>query len=61
MQLLLETSPLFQVTKIKCIWGKYIYIEAIQITSSSGMSYTNIYHNDCYLLFTVICFQISYE
>ena len=46
------------VTKRKCIWGKYIYIEAIQITSSSGIYKTNIYHNDCYL--GLFCFQISY-
>ena len=30
------------VTKIKCMWDKYIYIEAIHITSSSGMYRTNI-------------------
>ena len=30
------------VTKINCIWGKYIYIEAIQITSSTGI-YKTIY------------------
>ena len=45
------------VTKRKCIWGKYIYIEAIQITSSSGIYKTSIYHNDG--KFTVICFQVS--
>ena len=26
-----------------------IYIEAIQITRSSGIYQTNIYHNDCYV------------
>ena len=45
------------VTKIKCIWGKYIYIEAIQITSSSGIYKTNIYHNDCYLRLYVFKFH----
>ena len=47
------------VTKTKCIWEKYIYIEAIQITSSSGIYKTNIYHNNCYL--GLFCFQISYD
>ena len=52
-------------TKINCIWGKCIYAEAIQITSSSGIYKTNIYHNDSYLrLFEKRkwqSFQISYE
>ena len=47
------------VTKIKCIWGKYIYIEAIQITSSSGIYKTNIYHKDCYLQLFVFKFHMS--
>ena len=47
------------VTKIKCVWGKYIYIEAIQITSSSGMYKTNIYDNDCYLRLFVFKFHIN--
>ena len=46
------------VTKIKCIWGKYIYNEAIQITSS-GICQINIYHNDCYLRLFVIKFHIT--
>ena len=39
------------VTNIKRIWGKYIYIEAIQINSSSGIYKTNISY---WFLFTVI-------
>ena len=31
-----------------------IYIEAIQITSSSGIYKTNIYHNDYYLRLFVV-------
>ena len=31
------------VTKIKCIWSKYTNIEAMQITSHSGI-YKNLYH-----------------
>ena len=44
---------------MKCIRGKYTYIEAIQIASRSGIYKTNIYHNDCYL--GLFCFQISYD
>ena len=47
------------VTKIKCIWDKYIYIEAIQITSSSGIYKTNIDHNDCYLRLFVFKFHMN--
>ena len=47
------------VTKIKSIWGKYIYIEAIQITSSSGIYKTNIYHDNCYLQLFVFKFHIN--
>ena len=47
------------VTKKKCIWGKYIYNEAIQITSSSGIYKTNIYHKDCYLQLFVFKFHMS--
>ena len=32
------------VTQIKCIWDKYIHIEAIQTTSSSRIYKANIYH-----------------
>ena len=37
------------LTKIKCIWAKYIYTEEILITKSSGIYEINIYHKDCYL------------
>ena len=47
------------VTKIKWIWGKYIYVEAIQITSSSGIYKTNIYDNDCYLQLFVFKFHMD--
>ena len=47
------------VTKIKCIWVKYIYIEAIQITSSSGIYKTNIYQNDCYLQLFIFKFHMN--
>ena len=47
------------VTKRKCIWGKYIYIEAIQITGSSGIYKTIIYHNDCYLQLFVFKFHMN--
>ena len=37
----------------------YIYIEAIQITSSSEISNTNTYHNDCYLRSFVFKFHVN--
>ena len=47
------------VTKTKCIWSKYTYIEAIQITSSSGIYRTNIYHNDCQLRLYIFKFNMN--
>ena len=37
----------------------YIYTETIQITTSSGIYQTNIYHNDCYLLLFVFKFHMN--
>ena len=39
--------------------GQCIYIEAIQITSSSEIYKTIIYHNDCYLQLFVFKFHIN--
>ena len=47
------------VIRIKCIWSKYISIEAIQITSGSGIYKTNTYHDDCYLRLFVFKFHIT--
>ena len=45
----------YLTTKIKYIWGKYIYIQEIQITSSSGLYELNyMYHNECYLRVLII-------
>ena len=41
------------------MWIKYIYIESIQITSSSETYQTNIYHNDCYLQLSVFKFRMN--
>ena len=37
----------------------HTHIEVIQITSSSGIYKTNIYHNDCYLQLFVFKFQMN--
>ena len=47
------------LTKLNCIWDKYICIEAIQIISSSGIHKTDIYHNGCYLQLFVFKFQMN--
>ena len=44
---------------MKCIWVKYIYIEEIQITSSSGIYKANIYHNDYHLRLFVFKFHLN--
>ena len=49
MQLFKKPVHYLTLTKIKCIWGNYIYIEVIQLTSTSEIYKTNTYHNDCYL------------
>ena len=46
------------MTKIKYIWGKYTYIEAIQITNNSGIYKTSTYNNDCYLQLFVFKFHM---
>ena len=50
MQVLLETCPLFNSIYNKMHMGQIcIYIEAIQISNSSGICKTNMYNNYCYL------------
>ena len=39
MQPLLETFHYLAVTKIKCIFGKHIYIETIQTTQVVSLGY----------------------
>ena len=43
MQLFKKPVHYLILTKIKCIWGNYIYIEAIQLTSTSEIYKANIY------------------